>query len=90
MSRFFVPKETVKANEILIEGEDAVKIKDALAGFSAGSIAIAIGPEGDFTAREIEGARASGFKVVNLGERVLKSDTAGLAALSMINYEFSN
>lgn len=70
--------------------EDAIKIKDALFGFSAGSIAIAIGPEGDFTAREIEASRASGFKVVNLGERVLKSDTAGLAALSMINYEFSN
>lgn len=70
--------------------EKAIKLKDALKSRSAGRIAIAIGPEGDFTAEEIELAVQSGFKIVNLGRRVLKSDTAGLAVLAMINYEYTD
>lgn len=69
--------------------DDSVRLKDAISGFSGGKIAIAIGPEGDFTPDEIERAKAANFKLVTLGSRVLKSDTAGLAALSILNYEFS-
>src|SRR3989338_678684 len=70
--------------------EKAIKLKDALKNRSAGRIAIAIGPEGDFTAEEVGLAAQSGFKIVNLGQRVLKSDTAGLAVLAMINYEYTD
>lgn len=69
--------------------DDAVPIKEVLAGSGGGAIAVLIGPEGDFTPGEVEKARACGFKAVNLGMRVLKSDTAGLAVLSILNYEFS-
>jgi len=68
--------------------DEAISLKDALAGFKGGKIAVAIGPEGDFTAEEIGAARETGFKVISLGARVLKSDTAGLAVLSILNYEF--
>ncbi len=37
-----------------------------------------------------EEAKKHFFKVVSLGQRVLKSDTAGLAALAILNYELSN
>ena len=68
--------------------DKAVRLKDALKNCNvAGRITIAIGPEGDFTGEEIARAEAEGFKTVNLGPNVLKSDTAGLAALAMINYE---
>lgn len=70
--------------------DDAVKIKDALSGFKGGKIAVAIGPEGDFTADEVNAAREAGFKLINLGQRVLKSDTAGVFVLAILNYEFSN
>lgn len=70
--------------------DEAAQLKNALGGFSGRSIAIAIGPEGDFTAAEIEEARCAGFKLVNLGPRVLRSDTAGLAVLAILNYEFGN
>ena len=69
---------------------DAISLKNALQGAKPRSIVIAIGPEGDFSPKEIEEAKASGFKLVDLGRRVLKSDTAGLAVLSVINYELSN
>jgi len=68
---------------------DARPLKAVLNGIDPKSVAIAIGPEGDFTKEEIEYAKDCGFRVVNLGPRVLKSDTAGLAVLSMVGYEFS-
>jgi 16S rRNA (uracil1498-N3)-methyltransferase len=68
--------------------DKAVKLKDALAGFAGGSLAIAVGPEGDFTPEEIRTALAARFKLVSLGPRVLKSDTAGPAMLAILNYEF--
>lgn len=70
--------------------DSAIKLKDALKGFGAGSVAIAIGPEGDFTPDEIKEAKESGYKLVNLGPRVLKSDTAGLFVLAILNYELTN
>ena len=53
-------------------------------------ITVAVGPEGDFTPEETESALNADFKIVSLGPRVLKSDTAGLAILSMINYEYAD
>lgn len=70
--------------------DKAVKLKDALKSCSGGSMVIAIGPEGDFTPEEIRAAEENGFKIVNLGPRVLKSDTAGLAMLAIINYEYAD
>ena len=74
---------------IAILSEDTVVIKDAIAGFKSGRIVAAIGPEGDFTADEVGCAKDAGFKAILLGPRVLKSDTAGLAMLAILGYEFS-
>lgn len=68
--------------------DEAVPLKNVLKDFKGGKVAIAIGPEGDFTPDEIKLAREAGFRLVNLGSRVLKSDTAGLAVLAILNYEF--
>lgn len=67
-----------------------IRLKDALSAFSGGKICVAIGPEGDFTPDEIERAEEVNFKLVNLGPRVLKADTAGLVVLAVLNYEFSS
>ncbi len=70
--------------------DKAIKLKDALKNSSGNKVVIAIGPEGDFTPDEIKMAGERGFKIVTLGRRVLKSDTAGLAVLSMISYEYAS
>lgn len=70
--------------------DETIRLKEALSGFKGGKVAIAIGPEGDFTSREIGAAGKAGFKLINLGPRILKSDTAGLATLAILNYELSN
>ena len=43
-----------------------------------------IGPEGGIDAEEIELLQASGFIPVTLGKRILRTETAGLAAVSAI------
>lgn len=67
-----------------------VDIKDALKSSRPRKAAVAIGPEGDFTPVEVKDAQNIGFRLVSLGARVLKSDTAALAALAILNYEHAN
>jgi len=63
-------------------------IKDILRGQSKPrKIAILIGPEGDFSPEEIQQAEDFGCIAVSLGKNVLKSDTASVCALSILNYE---
>ena len=50
------------------------------------SVGIFIGPEGGFEESEIEQARAAGAVPVSLGKRILRTETAGLAALSVLMY----
>ena len=52
------------------------------------SILITIGPEGGFSKKEIEAAIKAGFIPITLGKRILRTETASLAILSMIAYEF--
>jgi len=42
---------------------------------------IAIGPEGGFTSDELEAFRVAGFSRVGLGPRVLRAETAAIAAV---------
>lgn len=45
-----------------------------------GSVTVLIGPEGDFSPREIEAALAAGFKPVTFGTSRLRTETAALYA----------
>ena len=47
-------------------------------------IAVFIGPEGGFEVAEVERIKNSGFEVITLGKRILRTETAGLALLSNI------
>jgi len=48
----------------------------------SGSIVLLVGPEGGLAPREADDARAAGFEPVRLGPRVLRTETAALAALA--------
>lgn len=47
-------------------------------------IAIFIGPEGGFEEDEIKRAREAGIEPISLGQRILRTETAGLSILSVI------
>ena len=48
------------------------------------SISILVGPEGGFTHEELEKVRANGVVAVSLGPRVLRTETAGPAAIAVL------
>jgi 16S rRNA (uracil1498-N3)-methyltransferase len=50
-------------------------------------ISVLVGPEGGFTADEVEAARAAGCRVVGLGRRVLRAETAAVAVCAWVMCE---
>jgi 16S rRNA (uracil1498-N3)-methyltransferase len=52
--------------------------------------AVWIGPEGDFTAAELAALREYGAWPISLGRLVLRSDTAAIYSLSVLNYELQS
>ncbi len=47
-------------------------------------IGVLIGPEGGFDDKEIEKAREMGAKIISLGKRILRTETASITAVAML------
>src|SRR6195256_275170 len=54
------------------------------------AVTVLIGPEGGLAQAEQEAAVAAGFKAVRLGPRVLRTETAAIAALTLLQREFGD
>lgn len=54
------------------------------------SFGLLVGPEGGFSAEEAQRAFAAGFKPVKLGPRILRTETAGLAIVSILQYLYGD
>lgn len=82
--------EPLPVKLLLWEGEAERSLRTLLReGGRPGGVALAVGPEGGFAPEEVERARARGFVPVSLGPRILRTETAGLAALAIVQYELS-
>ena len=51
-------------------------------------INLVVGPEGGLSEEEVEQLRALGAVSASLGKRILRTETAGMAGISMVMYEF--
>lgn len=67
------------------ENEDGIlSTKEALAELKeAKSVGIIIGPEGGFDDAEIEAAKDAGGRIISLGKRILRTETAAITAVGM-------
>lgn len=75
MGLFLVPYENERG---------MVATKEALAKMERGmSVGILIGPEGGFEPKEIDLASEAGGELVSLGARILRTETAAIASVSM-------
>ncbi|GAB1408394.1 16S rRNA (uracil(1498)-N(3))-methyltransferase [Thermomonas brevis] len=61
-----------------------------LPGAELAACTIAIGPEGGWSPRDREQLRAAGFEGLRLGPRVLRTETAGLAAIAALQARFGD
>jgi len=55
-----------------------------------GTVCVWVGPEGDFTPAEMNAIKSAGVLPVTLGPLVLRSETAAIYALSVLNYELQS
>tara|TARA_A100001037_G_scaffold306494_1_gene352052 strand:+ start:29006 stop:29749 length:744 start_codon:yes stop_codon:yes gene_type:complete len=54
------------------------------------NLSIFIGPVGGFSENEINLSRDSGFRIVNIGDTILKSDTAAIVSCALLRYLIEN
>lgn len=73
---------------IPFEQEREQTIDAALKGKTIKNIGYFVGPEGGFELSEIEEAKQSGIMPVTLGQRILRTETAGFVVLTCIMYEY--
>jgi 16S rRNA (uracil1498-N3)-methyltransferase len=59
----------------------------AARGRPPATVAVWVGPEGDFTDQELTAIESTGARPITLGRLVLRSDTAATYCLSVVNYE---
>jgi 16S rRNA (uracil1498-N3)-methyltransferase len=66
---------------VLLDPTSGSELADAIGG---ASYALAVGPEGGFDAAEVAAATRLGFRAMRLGPRVLRTETAALAAIATL------
>jgi 16S rRNA (uracil1498-N3)-methyltransferase len=76
---------------VFYEGVGRFGLKQALAAMGKpDGVALLVGPEGGFSEEEVREAEGAGFVRAGLGQRILRVETAAVAALAMVTYEFEN
>ncbi len=83
--------EAAKADIALFCWEGATEsVRSVIRDRRPASVAVVIGPEGGFSEQEAESARSAGLAPVSLGARILRTETASGAVLSVLAYEFDS
>jgi len=59
-------------------------------GFSSNRIHAMVGPEGGFAEEEIRMAKEAGFVPVKLGQRILRTETAAITLVGILQYELGD
>ncbi len=83
------------ANRWMLEPSGSDSIPESIAEPIAEPITdrhidLLIGPEGGFSPAEIDWARDNGFRIVSLGKRILRTETAPIAALAILQHKFGD
>ena len=78
------PRDALKL--LFWEGARAFGLKLALPATAPAEVVLVVGPEGGFAEAEVSRAREAGFAVVGLGPRILRTETAALAVLAIVNF----
>ena len=88
--------EELKCMDLVVvpyENEDGYGVKKLvkdIAGVNINKVAIVIGPEGGFEESEILKLKEMGARIITLGPRILRTETAGFTCLSLIMYEMGD
>ncbi len=81
-----IPDELLCDINLLAYEKEAGNTK-AISAKEGQSISVMIGPEGGFSEKEVDLFINKGFKLISLGKRILRTETAAVYALSVIGFE---
>jgi 16S rRNA (uracil1498-N3)-methyltransferase len=84
----FLHAADARAARLLLSPAGSERLDDLQA--PAGAVTVLIGPEGGLAEAEQHAAIAAGFLAVRLGPRVLRTETAALAALALLQHRLGD
>jgi 16S rRNA (uracil1498-N3)-methyltransferase len=76
--------------KILLWEKEGENLKSALRQHDTQKIYVMVGPEGGFTEDEVMLARKNGFIPVKLGQRILRTETAAITLVGILQYELGD
>jgi len=68
--------------------KESESLKNVLRGLTPKAVSVFIGPEGDFSPKEISMAKENNCSMCSLGRLILKSETAAIYIMSCLAYEY--
>ncbi|MGD9872985.1 MAG: 16S rRNA (uracil(1498)-N(3))-methyltransferase [Kiritimatiellia bacterium] len=78
------------ALRILADPSGVLSAHETVSENMSDRVLLAVGPEGGWIPREIESFQARGFELVSMGPRILRTDTACIALLALVNDALKN
>lgn len=75
---------------LLYEGAADWRIEDVLDATGMASVALLVGPEGGFSQQEVTAARGLGILPVSVGPRLLRTETAAMAAVTILQHRLGD
>jgi 16S rRNA (uracil1498-N3)-methyltransferase len=76
--------------KILLWEKEGQNLKSVLRRLLPQKIYAVVGPEGGFTQEEVEGAKKKGFIPVKLGRRILRTETAAITLVGILQFELGD
>lgn len=88
INRWFGEKQADDSSQLILHPGAATALQDIESPQT--KLCLLIGPEGGFSAKEYEDAGIAGFREVSLGPRILRTETAALAALTVAQLKWGD
>jgi 16S rRNA (uracil1498-N3)-methyltransferase len=76
--------------KIVLWEKEGKNLKNILSRYLTKIIYVMVGPEGGLTEGEVELAKEEGFVPVKLGQRILRTETAAIVIVGILQYELGD
>ena len=88
---FLASCQSAELKLVLWEREETRLLRTVLASSAAvASVAVVVGPEGGLTPQEVACGEAYGFLATGLGKRILRTETAAVVAVALLQHRFGD
>jgi 16S rRNA (uracil1498-N3)-methyltransferase len=75
---------------LVLHEEGSTRLRDSLPASAPDAMVVVVGPEGGLAPAEIDALRGGDASIVTLGERILRTETAGLVAVAIIAHTYGS